>query len=77
MEKEKATELGNKLANHLKVMELYQQQIDALSIKPSDSFQRIARAELIKKFLDTQFEYNQTIMKDLTDIYILLMGYQQ
>ena len=77
MEKEKATELGNKLANHLKVMELYQQQIDALSFESSDSFQRIARAELIKKFLDTQFEYNQTIMKDLTDIYILLMGYQQ
>lgn len=77
MEKEKATELGNKLANHLKVMELYQQQIDALTFESSDMFQRIAREELIKKFLDTQFEYNQTIMEDLTDIYMLLMGHQQ
>ncbi|MGF3076953.1 hypothetical protein [Facklamia sp. P12955] len=71
----KLNDFGSDLSDLYRVMELYQGNIDALSlIRRSDKFEIQYFINLVDQFLDTQFHYNQKIMKDLDDIAAYLMN---
>ncbi|MGF3141578.1 hypothetical protein ACQV2S_02800 [Facklamia sp. P13064] len=54
----------------MRVIELYQQQIDALSMIKEKDYQYVVY--IMKRFQDTQFHYNQRILKDLDEVACIL-----